>query len=80
MILSQSGIVVVLSLMDDSWIMSDLDGSWMYEPPGIIIRYVRFTPVRTMAPDRFSPLPNSPSTYAPVIYGQPDFDQCARIR
>jgi hypothetical protein len=46
------------------WVMSDSPG---YEPPGIIIRYVRFTPVRTIVPDRLSEFPNYPIHVMPPI-------------
>lgn len=48
------------SYMDGSGMMRGMSDPWRYEPPGIIIRYVRFTPVRTLVGDRRSSFPKSP--------------------
>lgn len=52
----------------------------MYEPPGIIIPYVRFTPVQTLVGGGCLSFPKNPFHVTSMAYGQPVFDYCTRPR
>lgn len=60
--------------------MSDSGRISVYEPPGIIIPYVRFTPVQTLVGGGCLSFPKNPFHVTSMAYGQPVFDYCTRPR